>query len=206
MLPELSRHKHPKRQVISVDNGEKHFAVTKTTNWTNLQNTFSNTKYFNISMAYHKSEFWFWFLIVKIEENSGDLVILRRLSLSERYFLNISVLDSGGFKADTLIIASVQDVNDHSPVFSKDFYEFRIPEGQFAICEKNEFAFLLTFLWVIIVKLKTKCCSFFIEQCCNYVFRHIFRHGFMDFLQCFSNIYRRFDYIIITFTGFLTML
>jgi hypothetical protein len=44
--------------------------------------------------------------------------------------LNISVLDSGGFKADTLIVASVEDVNDHSPVFSKDVYEFRIPEGE----------------------------------------------------------------------------
>ena len=44
--------------------------------------------------------------------------------------MNISVLDSGGFKADTLIVASVEDVNDHSPVFSKDVYEFRIPEGE----------------------------------------------------------------------------
>ena len=44
--------------------------------------------------------------------------------------MNISVLDSAGFKADTLIVASVEDVNDHSPVFSKDHYEFRIPEGK----------------------------------------------------------------------------
>jgi hypothetical protein len=66
----------------------------------------------------------------QIEENTGDLVILRRLALTERYLLNISVLDSGGFKADTLIVASVEDVNDHSPVFSKDVYEFRIPEGE----------------------------------------------------------------------------
>ncbi len=27
LLPELSRHKHPKRQVINVDNTEKHFSV-----------------------------------------------------------------------------------------------------------------------------------------------------------------------------------
>jgi hypothetical protein len=48
--------------------------------------------------------------------------------------LNISVLDSAGFKADTLIVATVQDVNDHSPVFSKDVYEFRIPEGTESSC------------------------------------------------------------------------
>ncbi len=57
-------------------------------------------------------------------------MILRRLSLTERYTLNISVLDTAGFKADTLIVAIVEDVNDHSPVFSKELYEFRIPEGK----------------------------------------------------------------------------
>jgi len=65
-------------------------------------------------------------------------VILRRLSLSERYTLNISVLDNGGFKADTLIVASVEDVNDHSPVFSKELYEFRIPEG-IITCKQFQF-------------------------------------------------------------------
>jgi hypothetical protein len=65
--------------------------------------------------------------------------------LSERYFLNISVLDSAGFKADTLIIASVQDVNDHTPVFSKDLYEFRIPEGHLVHNQKENRLLIINF-------------------------------------------------------------
>ena len=63
----------------------------------------------------------------KIDEESGNLVILRRLSVTESYLLNISVIDEGGLTAHTSILCTVEDVNDHAPVFAKNHYEFRIP-------------------------------------------------------------------------------
>ena len=70
-----------------------------------------------------------FFFFHQIDETSGNLVILRRLSISEGYILNISVIDNGGLTAHTVIQANVEDVNDHAPVFAKENYEFRITEG-----------------------------------------------------------------------------
>ena len=67
--------------------------------------------------------------LFQIDEATGNLVILRRLSISEGYILNISVVDNGGLTAHTVIQANVEDVNDHAPVFAKENYEFRITEG-----------------------------------------------------------------------------
>ena len=57
-------------------------------------------------------------------------MILRRLSITEGYILNISVVDDGGLTAHTVIQANVEDVNDHAPVFAKQNYEFRVTEGK----------------------------------------------------------------------------
>ena len=65
----------------------------------------------------------------QIDEATGNLVILRRLSISEGYILNISVVDNGGLTAHTVIQANIEDVNDHAPVFAKENYEFRVTEG-----------------------------------------------------------------------------
>ena len=72
-----------------------------------------------------KSELSFF----QIDETTGNLVILRRLSITQSYILNISVVDDGGLTAHTVIEAHVEDVNDHAPVFAKDSYEFRVTEG-----------------------------------------------------------------------------
>ena len=70
------------------------------------------------------------FSYFQIDETTGDLVILRRLSITEGYILNISVVDDGGLTAHTVIQANVEDVNDHAPVFAKENYEFRVTEGK----------------------------------------------------------------------------
>ena len=66
------------------------------------------------------------------------MIILRRLSVTESYLLNISVIDKGGLTAHTSIIATVEDVNDHAPVFAKSHYEFRITEGSFTNAKIGE--------------------------------------------------------------------
>ena len=73
-----------------------------------------------------------------IDEGTGNLVILRRLSVTESYLLNISVVDKGGLTAHTSILCTVEDVNDHSPVFAKDHYEFRyITLSRNIFCNRN---------------------------------------------------------------------
>ena len=45
--------------------------------------------------------------------------------------MKVEVIDESGLTALTTIEASVEDVNDHPPVFAKTSYEFKISEGSY---------------------------------------------------------------------------
>ena len=57
--------------------------------------------------------------------------LTRKLNVRHKYTLRIQVTDESGLTAETSIEASVEDVNDHPPVFAKTSYEFRISEGAY---------------------------------------------------------------------------
>ena len=57
--------------------------------------------------------------------------LTRKLNVRHKYTLKIKVTDESGLTAQTSIEASVEDVNDHPPVFAKTSYEFRISEGTY---------------------------------------------------------------------------
>ena len=59
------------------------------------------------------------------------LSLTRKLNVRHKYTLKIKVTDDSGLTAQTSIEASVEDVNDHPPVFAKTSYEFRISEGTY---------------------------------------------------------------------------
>ena len=59
--------------------------------------------------------------------------LTRKLNVRHKYTLKIQVTDRTGLTAETSIEASVEDVNDHPPVFAKTSYEFRISEGALVI-------------------------------------------------------------------------
>ncbi len=67
----------------------------------------------------------------QIDATTGYLSLTRKLSVSRKYTLLIQVVDESGLTAQTSIEASVEDVNDHPPVFAKTSYEFRITEGNY---------------------------------------------------------------------------
>ena len=67
----------------------------------------------------------------RIDGETGYLLLTRKLSVRHKYTLLIQVTDSSGLTAQTKIAASVEDVNDHGPVFAKRSYEFRISEGTY---------------------------------------------------------------------------
>jgi protocadherin Fat 4 len=66
-----------------------------------------------------------------IDSTNGYLSLLKKLSVRHKYHLKIQVTDDTGLTAVTTIEASVEDVNDHPPVFAKSSYEFRISEGSY---------------------------------------------------------------------------
>lgn len=66
----------------------------------------------------------------QIEESSGDLVLLRKLSPALKFYLNISVTDDKDMKATIEVEINVQDVNDHAPKFDPESYQFEVDEGR----------------------------------------------------------------------------
>ena len=66
-----------------------------------------------------------------IDKNTGYLSLLKKLNIRHKYLLKIQVTDESGLTAETKIEATVEDVNDHAPVFAKANYEFRISEGAY---------------------------------------------------------------------------
>ena len=66
-----------------------------------------------------------------IDKSTGYLSLLRKLSVTDKYQLRIQVTDNLGLTAFTDIVAMVEDVNDHPPVFAKSAYEFRVSEGNY---------------------------------------------------------------------------
>ena len=67
----------------------------------------------------------------QIDHSTGYLSLTKKLSVRHKYILEIQVTDDSGLTAQTSIEASVDDVNDHPPVFAKTSYEFRISEGTY---------------------------------------------------------------------------
>ena len=65
----------------------------------------------------------------KIDQETGYLSLLKKLNIRHKYLLKIQVTDNFGLTAETKIEASVEDVNDHAPVFAKvicNFHEILI--------------------------------------------------------------------------------
>ena len=60
----------------------------------------------------------------KIDQETGYLSLLKKLNIRHKYLLKIQVTDNFGLTAETKIEASVEDVNDHAPVFAKVMYNF----------------------------------------------------------------------------------
>ena len=66
-----------------------------------------------------------------VDATDGYLLLTRKLSVTHKYTLKVEVTDESGLTALTTIEASVEDVNDHPPVFAKTSYEFKISEGSY---------------------------------------------------------------------------
>ena len=60
----------------------------------------------------------------KIDQETGYLSLLKKLNIRHKYLLKIQVTDNFGLTAETKIEASVEDVNDHAPVFAKVINHF----------------------------------------------------------------------------------
>ena len=83
----------PKRQIKNV--------ITSTTDNSNDHNNDHDQNFFSI------------------DQETGYLSLLKKLNIRHKYLLKIQVTDESGLTAETKIEASVEDVNDHAPVFAK---------------------------------------------------------------------------------------
>ena len=66
----------------------------------------------------------------KIDPVSGNLLLTSRLSSSLKYVVGFSIADEKGNLIEEEITVTVKDVNDHSPMFEREDYEFDIEEGE----------------------------------------------------------------------------
>lgn len=73
-----------------------------------------------------------------IDSKSGELSVSRLLSPGWKFHLNIIAKDSANHTDNITIKITSVDVNDHSPVFKKSWYEFNIPEGVYKNHEIGE--------------------------------------------------------------------
>lgn len=65
----------------------------------------------------------------RIDPESGDLIATRKLDRERRSKYSLLVrADDGKQSSDMMLNITVQDVNDHSPKFSRATYSFDIPE------------------------------------------------------------------------------
>ncbi|XP_058813013.1 cadherin-89D isoform X2 [Topomyia yanbarensis] len=69
----------------------------------------------------------------KIDRNSGELKAVQRLPPEREIRLNVSAKDVGGLADVIGLEFKIYDVNDNSPVFEKQWYTFRVEEGNYPI-------------------------------------------------------------------------
>ncbi|XP_035777228.1 cadherin-89D-like [Anopheles albimanus] len=73
----------------------------------------------------------------KIDRNNGELKVTKRLPPESDIRLNVTAKDVGGLSDALQIQFKVYDVNDHAPVFEKQWYTFNVDEGSYPITGKK---------------------------------------------------------------------
>ncbi|XP_050100508.1 cadherin-89D-like [Anopheles aquasalis] len=73
----------------------------------------------------------------KIDRNNGELKVTKRLPPESDIRLNVTAKDVGGLSDVLQIQFKVYDVNDHAPVFEKQWYTFNVDEGSYPITGKK---------------------------------------------------------------------
>ncbi|XP_039443022.1 cadherin-89D isoform X2 [Culex pipiens pallens] len=69
----------------------------------------------------------------RIDRGSGELKAVRRLPPDMEVKLNVSAKDMGGLADVIALEFMIYDVNDNAPVFEKQWYTFRVEEGNYPI-------------------------------------------------------------------------
>ncbi|XP_053686645.1 cadherin-89D-like [Sabethes cyaneus] len=69
----------------------------------------------------------------KIDRNSGELKAVKRLPPESEIRLNVSAKDVGGLADVIGLEFKIYDVNDNAPVFEKQWYTFKVDEGNYPI-------------------------------------------------------------------------
>lgn len=64
-----------------------------------------------------------------VHSQNAEVLIARALLPETDFFLNITATDGGGLMDNITVRIHVKDVNDHSPIFRKSWYNFDLEEG-----------------------------------------------------------------------------
>lgn len=90
-------------------------------------------KYEMISETYipneHSSEPFHLIQYFMMHPVSGEISVARTLPPESEFRLNISATDKGSLKDYILVRILIKDVNDHTPVFKKSWYNFDTEEA-----------------------------------------------------------------------------
>ena len=70
-----------------------------------------------------------------INPTTGVITVADDIIPNNFYLLNVTAIDGGGLTSSSIVSIAVYDINDHTPRFSRNHYQFTIREGSYLVGE-----------------------------------------------------------------------